>query len=657
MGPYHRRTSWRSCILQCFTVLACCMLIKTWTPGTQVHDRLQGPVVLPISYMSWDYDYNETSMQDGFKCPPISWCNYMNWSYPGNVEVWAAPSPIFQLMKTNLTTVNVTVIPAPGANISCAITNLPFSTHLSFNQQWPSLDTTNWTNVYFEARTFTIYMPEMNNKYLYCHNATPILDRRNKKWYNKLIWTRPAAPESPGIVRVPKSCINASISQHKIVFHYNVTFPPLANCVRRKRAWYDTLLGSAGTGLGIVNSVDLEALASRLRSAGQDVSQAVNVQWLPTTILPHQNTLQYQNQFLQVFNDSTLVNLDLMENISMLFDWTECSLQNLYTLIQKENAQRLLQEGNTQIWNNILDLSKVWRKPKPENIECTPYWCTGTIVLYRVKTWTVMCQFHVIPFVLYKYFALPHIYGNYIDWYNVTHTLSDCIVTDGGMVCGMMTRQMEPCLLSHSSNLCDLTLFPVNNFSMICEVSTQHICIASNNHTDLLSVDVTAIPFSGCLSNVSFLRWRGNNFYFSPDTDIVTNFAWVPQSLPLPHVSLSLYPLINILNQSAEIKKLLESNQRGLNEHRIRTLITAGRLVEASHLVTSDTNHHWYDFLFKSSTATMYFNSLAIPILILALFFLCLCICNYYMYIKIRTIYTHVTPLPFTYYSHDLKAK
>ncbi|XP_068957051.1 uncharacterized protein [Petaurus breviceps papuanus] len=318
------------------TVLTCCMLIKTWTPGAQIHDRLQGPAVLPISYISWAYDYNETSMQDGFKCPPMSWCNYMNWSYPENVEVWAAPSPLFQLLKTNLTTSNVTVTPAPGANISCTITNLSLTTHLPFNRIWPPAeDTSNWTNVYFEAMAFTIYMPEMNNKYLYCHNATPIVDRRYKEWYNKLIWTRPATPESPGIVHVPKSCTNTSISQHKIVFHYNVTFPPLANCVRKKRAWYDTLLGGVGTGLGVVNSVDLEALASRLRSAGQDVSQAltVNVQWLPTTILPHQNTLRYQGQFLQVFNDSTLVNLDLMKNISMLFNWSKCSLQNLYTLI------------------------------------------------------------------------------------------------------------------------------------------------------------------------------------------------------------------------------------------------------------------------------------------------------------------------------------
>ncbi|XP_078009452.1 uncharacterized protein LOC144457095 isoform X2 [Phascolarctos cinereus] len=601
-----------------------------WTPGIPVGTPQQGPRTDSI-YVG----ENNTQI--------------MNWSYPFNVEVWDAP--LFPLMRVNLTSFNLTVTAANGTNISCTLTSWPPSPY--FPKRLRSV-TYNWTQV---NSTYTVSLSQADDrKYFYCRNTSNGL---YEEYLNQLVWVVPVTPKPPGIIRVPRSCTNTSILQHKIVFHYNVTFPSLESCVRKKRAWYDTLLGGAGTGLGIVNSIDLETLASRLRSAGQDVSQAltVNAQWLPTTILPHQNTLQYQGQFLQVFNNSILVNLHLMKNIGVLFNWTKCSLQNLYTLIQKENAQRLLQEGNSHIWNDILDLSDVWKKQKPENARCTPLWCAGTIILYQVKTWTVMCQFHVIPFVLHKYFALPHIYGNYIDWYNVTHTLSDCVVTNGGIVCGMMTRQMEPCLLSHSSNLCDLTLYPVSNFSMIYEVSTQYVCIASNNHSDLLSVDITTVPFSGCLSNVSFLRWQGNDFYFPPDTNLVKNFAWVPQSLPLPHVSLSLYPLMNILNQSTEIKKLLESNQRALNEHRIQTLIAAGRLVEASHLVISDTNHHWYDFLFKSPTATMYFNSLATPILLLALFFLCLCICNCCMYTKIRTIYTHVTPLPLTYYSHDLKAK
>ena len=158
---------------------------------------------------------------------------------------------------------------------------------------------------------------------------------------------------------------------------------------------------------------------------------------------------------------------------------------------------------------------EAWKR-LPENTKCTSSLCTGTIVYYQIKKCSVMCQFHVIPFVLHSYFALPHIYGNYIDDHNVTHTLSDCTATVRGIVCGMMTRQMEPCLLSHSSNLCDLTIYPVNNFSMIYEVSAQHICISSNNFADLIFVGIVYVPFSGCIFNVSFLHWQGDDFLLFP---------------------------------------------------------------------------------------------------------------------------------------------
>ncbi|XP_078009453.1 uncharacterized protein LOC144456956 isoform X1 [Phascolarctos cinereus] len=231
----------------------------------------------------------------------------MNWSYPFNVEVWDAP--LFPLMRINLTSFNLTVTAANGTNISCTLTSWPPSPY--FPKRLRSV-TYNWTQV---NSTYTVSLSQADDrKYFYCRNTSNGL---YEEYLNQLVWVVPVTPKPPGIIRVPRSCTNTSILQHKIVFHYNVTFPSLESCVRKKRAWYDTLLGGAGTGLGIVNSIDLETLASRLRSAGQDVSQAltVNAQWLPTTILPHQNTLQYQGQFLQVFNNSILVNLHLMKNI------------------------------------------------------------------------------------------------------------------------------------------------------------------------------------------------------------------------------------------------------------------------------------------------------------------------------------------------------
>lgn len=50
-----------------------------------------------------------------------------------------------------------------------------------------------------------------------------------------------------------------------------------------------------------VNSVVLETLASRLRSAGKYVAQALTINAEHTTILTHQHTLDYQKDFFQLF--------------------------------------------------------------------------------------------------------------------------------------------------------------------------------------------------------------------------------------------------------------------------------------------------------------------------------------------------------------------
>lgn len=63
--------------------------------------------------------------------------------------------------------------------------------------------------------------------------------------------------------------------------------------------------------------------------------------WLPVTILPHQDTLDCEEQFLIVFSGSPLTNLNIHTNVSMLFSRTACSLKNMYTLIQKENIRPL----------------------------------------------------------------------------------------------------------------------------------------------------------------------------------------------------------------------------------------------------------------------------------------------------------------------------
>lgn len=100
-------------------------------------------------------------------------------------------------------------------------------------------------------------------------------------------------------------------------------------------------------------------------------------------------------------------------------------------------------------------------------VNCTALWCLGTVICYLPKVVKTLCSFHTLPIIKDNYFLQPQTEGTHIDNSNITYKLTDCISTDQGPVCNGLLRIMEPCLLSHSTNLCIVTAFPISNFSVL----------------------------------------------------------------------------------------------------------------------------------------------------------------------------------------------
>ena len=146
-------------------------------------------------------------------------------------------------------------------------------------------------------------------------------------------------------------------------------------------------------------------------------------------------------------------------------------------------------------------------------------------------------------------------------------------------------------------------------------------------------------PYSGCLQHLEVLHWQG---------DVVrvddVSLTWVPKPLSLPSVYMYLYPLIVLIKNSTLMQKLLDENQNQLNQHRAQTHIVANKLIEASHLTVTNTNHHWYDFLFKPVSASKYWNAIFHPILICITIIVLLYVCNIFIYCRIRKMYLTLTP-------------
>lgn len=196
---------------------------------------------------------------------------------------------------------------------------------------------------------------------------------------------------------------------------------------------------------------------------------------------------------------------------------------------------------------------------------------------------------------------------------------------------------MEPCLLSHSGNLCTLTIFPIANFSVLYEIEPQHICLASANAAELAAMGLPS-PFPGCLRHLELLHWNGDVLYLTPNLEADVSLAWIPRRLQLPATYIHL-SLARILQNSQLLQSHLDRNAQSLAEHRVMTPIVSNKSKGLSHIITQDSNHHWHDFLFTSTTTHKCVNAIFTPLLIIVSILLLLCVCNCWMYCHVQKVH------------------
>ena len=87
----------------------------------------------------------------------------------------------------------------------------------------------------------------------------------------------------------------------EVCLNFNITVPAHPKC-RIRRAWFNALLGTTGTGMDLINTADVENLASRLHNISKDIAQAltINAKWIPTTLNQHELSLTYDAEVFAV---------------------------------------------------------------------------------------------------------------------------------------------------------------------------------------------------------------------------------------------------------------------------------------------------------------------------------------------------------------------
>ena len=445
----------------------------------------------------------------------------------------------------------------------------------------------------------------------------------------------PAYPSASitNLAPIVPSCTRLALERQHTEVHWKVLFPPLPTCnFRRKRAWYDTVLGGAGTILGVSNTIDSEVTRTMLSKTGSDTAHGIQTLgvWLPTSIVPHEEAA---NLFLEQLNwdrDMWHATEKILINVTRALNLSMCNLQSLQAQIQKERFLRVVSSPSFVQWRSVWNISDdYWLQVHPELTECNQTMCQGMWLQMVVTKPITICRYRVLPVVTATAFYFIRPRG---DWFspqtNLTYDLRGCMTSDKGMTCMNEVMYHETCF-TRSEVLCDWYVEPPND--LLFQIGPHSICVATNSYHPQLP----RTPFSGCLNNVYVFTWKHQTFK-------LTNFTWTSrltavqwEALRVPW-SVSLERFSSALNRSTELQNMIVEHRSNISRLKISTLITKNEVVHVAKEIEQESAHHWWDiFTGMSSTATQYF----IPPMFILILVLCTITCmNFCILFYIRRV-------------------
>ncbi|XP_078390921.1 uncharacterized protein LOC144672809 [Cetorhinus maximus] len=391
---------------------------------------------------------------------------------------------------------------------------------------------------------------------------------------------------------------------------------------RQRRAWYDTLLGGAGTVMGISNAIDSEVTRTKLSSAGQATAQGLYTigRWMPSAMMTQKETARILLHSLKWELDVWDSTQQLFQNFTVQLNWTFCGIQMLHAHLQKERFLRIVTSPNVQAWREVWNVSeRLWMNTYPDKTWCNATLCKGHFVTLNVTDFVTVCRYYVLPVITSNGYCFLKTKG---DWFspdtNLTYDLSACEQADQGKACLLMDRYRDPCLTEDTA-LCEWMIEAPRD--MMWQIGPHTLCVATSHANALLPTT----PFSGCLTGIYQWRWQNHTYLLTnhSETQHLTTMQW--QVLLHPW-SISLERFKQALDRSEELKQILQQHQINVTRVTVSTFIHGQRVVHAARVVEVESAHHWWDLLNGLSTTAR--RSLFPPLFIIIGILVILTCCN-----------------------------
>lgn len=248
-------------------------------------------------------------------------------------------------------------------------------------------------------------------------------------------------------VPIASTCTNTSLSNEEIQVTFNITTPNVFTCNpnspnRKKKAWYDTLLGGTGTTLGVLNGNDLEIVRNKLAAAGKDSVDALHIlgDWSPTLLMPQLAQLNLDKSMVTQLGDLTVLTGDLTKGLA---NWTMCAVRFLWMSQLRDMLETRLTSPDTRQLRFLFKIPvDYWVMSFPQDTVChtkiftkiSSFYCVGHYKVFVPRDYGVtMCKLFTLPI------PLPDIITNTVAWWrpkydgsciavgsNNTYSLADC---------------------------------------------------------------------------------------------------------------------------------------------------------------------------------------------------------------------------------------
>ncbi|OCT87905.1 hypothetical protein XELAEV_18021609mg, partial [Xenopus laevis] len=447
-------------------------------------------------------------------------------------------------------------------------------------------------------------------------NHTPII---NRTWFiiavtclNQTIVEHPKH-HNYSIIPRPPTCVNTTIIKKAIHVILNISTPPVTFChaiSRKRRAWYDTLLGGTGTAMGVLNGVDMEILRNKLSTTASHLKTAFHVtaQWAPTVVNSQITQLTLDKQMLTYLGNLTYAITNFTLGSS---DWSMCAIRYLWMSQQRLELENMLLIPKFTKLSKLLSWgSSDWIDYSPTNSYCIEhinssvsyFTCQTSFTWYKVlpDDVSLACKFTVLPFPHYNGLVqnltwwTPTFIGDYVlPHSNTTFSLSHCSSTNFGFVCRHSSPVYEPCLLHRDLNICNWHIYP-SDYSIMIEIAPQYVCFATNLPTGIPYVD-DSLPFAGCLSNLTILQWGNLSYYFSPIPSIYHSMQYNIKHLPLSAYQLPTTVVRSLLQTNTETIATFRKHLHQLHDTAVKTVATKSEIISLGSQLQQDLQHHWYD--------------------------------------------------------------